>query len=83
MGNDKNDRAEQGNLSGTEPTEIPAACQAQYETLEKTVLEHNPTADVTGIRRAFRYAARAHGTQRRRDGSPYVTHCTAAAQIAA
>lgn len=33
------------------------------------------------VRSAFEVAARAHDGQKRRDGSPYVTHCSAAAGI--
>ena len=54
-----------------------------YEQLEKTALKYNPSADVGRIRAAFEVADRAHGGQLRKDGSPYVTHAIAAAQIAA
>ena len=54
-----------------------------YEQLEKTALKYNPSADVGRIRAAFEVADRAHGGQLRKDGSPYVTHTIAAAQIAA
>ena len=51
--------------------------------LEKTVLTYNPTASMDRIRAAYDCADRAHGGQKRRDGSPYVTHCISAAQITA
>ena len=35
------------------------------------------------VRSAYEYAAAAHAGQKRRDGSPYVTHCLATAEIIA
>ncbi len=47
------------------------------------VLEENGTgADLARIRKAFDFAVTAHAGQKRRDGSPYVTHAIAAAKIA-
>ena len=54
-----------------------------YEILEKTILLGNSGADMTRIRAAFEYANAAHAEQKRRDGSPYVTHALAAAIITA
>ena len=42
----------------------------QYEKLERTVREYNPSADFAQIRAAFDYANEAHGTQRRKSGEP-------------
>jgi GTP pyrophosphokinase len=47
------------------------------------IQEHNPGADLTRVRAAFDTAARAHETQMRKDGSPYLTHVVAAAEICA
>jgi len=55
----------------------------QYEKLERTVREYNPSADFVQIRAAFDYANEAHGTQRRKSGEPYITHPLAVAQIVA
>ena len=55
----------------------------QYEKLERTVREYNPSADFAQIRAAFDYADAAHGSQRRKSGEPYITHPLAVAQIVA
>ena len=50
----------------------------------KAVVEANcPHADLQNVRRAFDYAIAAHEGQKRKDGSPYVTHVIAAATIVA
>jgi guanosine-3',5'-bis(diphosphate) 3'-pyrophosphohydrolase len=54
-----------------------------FEELKVRILEVNPAADMTRIRRAFDYAVTAHEGQKRMDGSPYVTHVVAATKIAA
>lgn len=54
-----------------------------YEQLEKTIAQGNSGADMTRIRVAFDYASKAHADQKRRDGSPYVTHTLSAAIITA
>ncbi len=54
-----------------------------YQELAETILEHNPGVDLGRIRAAFEVADRAHGGQKRKAGTPYVTHCVAAAQICA
>lgn len=55
--------------------------EIMYESLEKSVLKLNPTADVGQIRAAYECAVKAHAGQKRKDGSDYVTHTIAAAQI--
>ena len=57
--------------------------QQMYEKLERTVREYNPSADFEQIRAAYEFAAQAHGNQLRKDGSPYITHPLATAQIIA
>ncbi len=52
-----------------------------YEQLEKSVLELNPTADMGRIHAAYECAVVAHSGQKRKEGSDYVTHTIAAAQI--
>jgi len=54
-----------------------------YERLEKKVLEYNPSVNLQRLRAAFEYAEKAHGSQKRKDGSPYITHPIAAAEIVA
>ena len=54
-----------------------------YSDLAKTILEHNPGVHLARVRAAFEVADRAHGGQRRKQGTPYVTHCIAAARICA
>ena len=55
----------------------------QYEALEKKVLAANPHAEVNRLRAAFEYADEHHGGQLRKDGSPYITHPIAVAEIVA
>jgi len=57
--------------------------EKMYEQLEKSVLDMNPTADLNRIRMAYECARGAHEGQKRREGSDYVTHTIAAAQICA
>ena len=54
-----------------------------YKDLADTILEHNPGVDLGRVRAAFEVADRAHSGQKRKEGSPYVTHCIAAAKISA
>ena len=60
-----------------------ATVNEMYESLERTILENNPSADLERIRTAYEYARAAHGEQRRKDGSLYITHPLATAQIIA
>ena len=57
--------------------------ETAFEELKTAVLENNPHADLARIRRAFDFAVSSHDGQKRKDGSPYVTHTIAAAIIAA
>ncbi len=57
--------------------------QEQYDHLVETIQGYNPGADFAMIDKAYRYAVEHHGEQKRKDGSPYVTHPIAVAQIVA
>jgi len=57
--------------------------QEQYEHLEQTVRSYNPGANFEQIRAAYEYAKEAHKDQKRKDGSPFITHPLAVAQIVA
>ncbi len=59
----------------------PLTAGELYTQLEKSVLELNPTADMGRIHAAYECAVVAHSGQKRKDGSDYVTHTIAAAQI--
>lgn len=49
------------------------------ERLVAKVLSYAPQADVQAIRRAFDVAYKAHQTQMRDNGDPYITHPLAVA----
>lgn len=55
----------------------------QYDRLVKTVRGYNPGADLAMIDKAYQYALAHHGEQKRKDGSPFITHPLAVAQIVA
>ncbi len=57
--------------------------EERYQHLEDTVRAYNPTASFDKIRAAYEFAAAAHQGQLRKDGSPFVTHPLAVAQIVA
>ena len=54
-----------------------------YLHLEKIVHTYNPSADLEQIKAAYEYARDHHGSQMRKDGSPYITHPLQVAQIVA
>jgi GTP diphosphokinase / guanosine-3',5'-bis(diphosphate) 3'-diphosphatase len=51
--------------------------------LKASITEHHPTADLSGVDRAFDLAVDAHQGQPRATGEPYVSHPIASAQIVA
>ena len=55
---------------------------AAFAHLKAVLAENCPNADLDRIRQAFDFAVQAHEGQKRKDGSPYVTHAIAAAEIA-
>ncbi|MCL2367637.1 MAG: bifunctional (p)ppGpp synthetase/guanosine-3',5'-bis(diphosphate) 3'-pyrophosphohydrolase [Oscillospiraceae bacterium] len=58
-----------------------AAVLVQFEDLLSRVLSANPGANEARIWRAFAMATEAHGEQLRKDGSLFISHPIAAAQI--
>ena len=54
-----------------------------YQRLVETIKGYNPGADFTLIDAAYHYAAACHATQKRKDGTPFVTHPLCVAQIVA
>ena len=63
--------------------EVWADLEQRYRKLEDTVRHYNPSANFQQIRSAFEFAAKAHGPQMRKDGSPFISHPLAVAQIVA
>ncbi len=57
--------------------------EEKYAQLEKTIKENNPSVNLARIREAFEFARDAHGDQRRKDNSMFITHPIAAAEIIA
>lgn len=55
--------------------------EACWKLLEEKILAGNITMDMGRVRAAYEWARDAHAQQKRRDGSPYVTHCIATAEI--
>ncbi|MCI8538926.1 MAG: bifunctional (p)ppGpp synthetase/guanosine-3',5'-bis(diphosphate) 3'-pyrophosphohydrolase [Oscillospiraceae bacterium] len=55
----------------------------QYNALEEHVRAYNPHLDAERLSAAFRYADNAHNGQLRKDGTPYITHPLAVAEIVA
>ena len=62
------------------PIMDPEEC---WKSLEDKILAGNITMDMGRVRDAYEYAVKLHEGQKRRDGSPYVTHCVATAEIIA
>ncbi len=55
---------------------------AMYASLEERLRGLGHTLDLERIRAAYELAKRGHEGQKRKDGSPYITHCVATAEIA-
>jgi GTP diphosphokinase / guanosine-3',5'-bis(diphosphate) 3'-diphosphatase len=53
------------------------------EAIVKEMLRHYPDGDAELVRRAYTYAAEAHGAQKRVSGEPYITHPAAVAMLIA
>jgi guanosine-3',5'-bis(diphosphate) 3'-pyrophosphohydrolase len=57
----------------TPPRSAPAPMMRQYELVER-VRKYNPKADEDLLNRAYVYAMKAHGEQKRASGDPYFSH---------
>jgi GTP pyrophosphokinase len=55
----------------------------RYQALEEKVRGYSPTADFDRLKTAFQYADAHHAAQLRKDGSPFITHPLAVAEIVA
>ena len=54
-----------------------------YTSMREAVTKHIPNVDINLINRAVEYATLKHRTQKRKDGSPYIIHPLAVAEIVA
>ena len=64
-----------------EKVNTPLDPDVMYADLEKKIRAAGHSMDLGRIRAAYDMAKHAHEGQLRKDGSPYVTHCVAAADI--
>lgn len=57
--------------------------QEHYDAMRAAILKYTPHVDMEVVDAAYRYAAEQHKEQKRKDGSPYVIHPLAVAEIVA
>ncbi len=57
--------------------------QQRYDAMVAAIRKHTPNANMPLIDQAVQYAAQKHAAQKRKDGSPYIIHPLAVAQIVA
>ena len=57
--------------------------EEHYASMEKAIAKHMPNADMALIDKAVEYANVKHKFQKRKDGSPYIIHPLAVAEIVA
>ena len=55
--------------------------EEHYDAMCETIRKRMPSADMALINRAVDYANKKHAVQKRKDGSPYIIHPLAVAQI--
>ncbi len=68
------DRAAPSLVPGSEPVPRPAKpMMRQYDLVER-VRKYNPNTDESILNRAYVYAMKAHGEQKRASGDPYFSH---------
>ncbi len=61
----------------------PGSYNSELQTVIRAVKANHPKSDTSVIERAFSAAEKAHSTQFRKSGEPYITHPLAVAQILA
>ena len=64
-------------------THTPLDPDVMYAELEEKLRQMAHPVDLGRVHAAYEVAKTAHSGQKRKDGSPYITHCVAAADIAA
>ena len=57
--------------------------EEHYATMHETIMKHMPGADMALIDKAVEYANAKHQYQKRKDGSPYIIHPLAVAEVVA
>ena len=57
--------------------------EEHYASMHDTIMKHMPGADMTLIDKAVEYANVKHKFQKRKDGSPYIIHPLAVAEVVA
>ena len=62
---------------------LPAPAPTNVDALIARIKAYDPKADTSVVARAFALAAKAHGTQKRDNGDPYIIHPVAVAEILA
>ena len=69
--------------STIDTTAVAYDVEAHYRELEQTITAANLPTDLGRVRAAFEVAERAHAGQKRKDGTPYISHTISAAIITA
>ena len=57
--------------------------QEHYDSMVKAIIQYTPNVDMDKVNLAVEYARNKHKDQKRKDGSPYIIHPLAVAQIVA
>ncbi|NDF15190.1 bifunctional (p)ppGpp synthetase/guanosine-3',5'-bis(diphosphate) 3'-pyrophosphohydrolase, partial [bacterium] len=57
--------------------------EATIDTICSTIQGYYPDANLAIVRKAYEFAAKAHGDQKRSSGDPYIIHPTEVAQVLA
>ncbi len=57
--------------------------QEHYDSMVKAIAKYTPNVDMALVNKAVEYAERKHRGQKRKDGSPYIIHPLAVAEIVA
>ncbi|HIS45885.1 MAG TPA: bifunctional (p)ppGpp synthetase/guanosine-3',5'-bis(diphosphate) 3'-pyrophosphohydrolase [Candidatus Scatomorpha merdigallinarum] len=70
-------------VGGPKTDHTPLDPEVGWRRLEERLRSGNIPMNMERIRAAYEYASKQHASQKRRDGSPYVTHCIATAEIIA